>query len=492
VHRLLRPRNETGIALVSVVMIAMVVALMTVVAMAVTVHSLDQTKVNRRRVQATPAAEAGIDLAVNQLSTSAYSGMPCTLSGSLSTQPGQASYSVTLSYYSTFPISGSPMTCPLSSAPAAVEVVSTGTTTNATYGRPRMEALIQLTPVPSTGLTKAIFSDQIFWPQNATTVLGNSGNDANVYSNTDVKCAGTLTVNGSIYAQGVVGGTAPDGASARNCRTLVDTHAKGSVDVSGTFTVGHDVISSGSSITLGSGVTVTHDAKAATTNTGGTVNGSRLSSQSGIADPPTESLPTVTYSATNWSGWDVRDEGTSCANAQADINSMASATQKRLVRVTGSCIVQLPNGGSSSQLKLAQDLAVVADGGIKNTGETWMGSTNSTRHKVYLIVPNAAVTTASPCNYSLSVPDSTGAHDIDFKGEFYDLSGALDFFFFSPCKVLVENATHSLSGQMYAKEIMFKNNTSLSYVPFTVPGVTTTSSGRFTTQIVYKREIGSG
>ncbi len=490
--KLMRQREESGIALVTVILISAAVATMTIVAASMSVHALNSTSQGRRRIQATPAAEAGVDLAVSQLGQKTYPEMPCTLNGTLSTQPSQASYSVALTYYSTFPISGSGMTCPLTSPPAAVEIVSTGSTTNGGYGRPQMEALVQLTSVPTTGLTKAIFSDQIFWPQNATTVSGNSGNDANIYSNSNIKCAGTLTASGSMYAQGVIGGTAPDGASGRKCRAVVDVYAKGNVDVSSSFTVGHDVVSSDGSITMGGGYTVTHDAKAATTNTGGTVLGSRLSSQSGIADPPIETMPAINYVPGAWTGWDVRDKGTSCANVQTDIASMHTATQKRLLIVSGSCMVSLPSGGSGSQTKLAQDLAIIAEGGIKESGEMWFGSTNSTRHQLYLIVPSSAVTASSPCNYNLSTPDSTGAHDIDIKGELWNLSDALDIFMFSPCKVLIENSTHNFAGQIYAKEVMFKNNTSLSYVPFSVPGLTTASSGLFTTQVIYKRETGSG
>lgn len=484
-----RHRDERGVAMITVILIGMVSTLLSVVAVSVTLHTFHETANGRRRVQATGSAEAGVDLAVAALSSNPYSTMPCSLNGALSTQPGQASYDTTITYYATSPPSGAALACPLGQVPASAEIHSVGSTNLRAYGHPAIDALVQLTPVLSKGLTTAIFSDQDFWPQNPLTVYGNNGNDANVYSNGNIYCAANTTVYGSIYSQGRIGGTAPDGAAGRTCYAKVDMYAKTAVDVSGPFGVGHDMSASQGNIAMSGPYVVENDATAKSTNTGGTVKGKRGSNQSGIANPPLQTLPTFTYKPVDWTGWTVGYEGSSCTDAQTAITNMGSATNKTLIVVHGTCKVSLPHGGSGAKTLLAQDLAIIAEGGIVETGELWFGSTG-TQHQMMLIIPTNAVTASQPCNYTLTVPDSTGPHDIDFKGEIYALSGGLDIFMFSPCKVLLENATHNLRGQIYAQEVMLKNRTVINFVPFTVPGMTTTSSGLYTTQILYKRETG--
>ena len=104
-----------------------VVLLLSLVAVQISVHGLNQGSYDRDRTQAIDAAEAGIDSGVSTIQTSTPTALPCTNDGNLTTTP-TAHYHVVFSYYPKYPISGSPMTCPIAahSLPGAAMLISTG------------------------------------------------------------------------------------------------------------------------------------------------------------------------------------------------------------------------------------------------------------------------------------------------------------------------------------------------------------------------------
>ena len=65
-----------------------------------------------------------------------------------------------------------------------------------------MQALINLTPIYGNSLNKAIFADGGLAFDNQTTLTGNSGPDADVYTNKHFTCENNQNFAGSVYAQG--------------------------------------------------------------------------------------------------------------------------------------------------------------------------------------------------------------------------------------------------------------------------------------------------
>src|SRR5205823_1766996 len=135
--------------------------------------------------------------------TTATASLPCTLDDTLPTSPA-AKFHVAISYYATFPPSGTALTCPFSSgatAPKAAVIISTGTAvvTTAPLAVSRtMETEVRLNPVFG-GFGTAIFSDTGLVLGNNLTVTGNVGNDGNVYTNGSWTCDNGSNIKGTVF-----------------------------------------------------------------------------------------------------------------------------------------------------------------------------------------------------------------------------------------------------------------------------------------------------
>src|SRR5919108_170230 len=176
--------DERGVAMVTALLATLVVASLGLVVLQLSAHNASTSALDRKRVQAVDAAEAGID---------AY--FPLT--------PG-AHYHVTVELYSTWPPTGSPLACPPSVDPAAAKVTSVGTAvspgSSVAVSR-TMQSEVRLVPqYPQTAF--GVFSDTGLNFQNKLTMNGNVGNDANAYTNGNFTMANNTVIAGSVYAQG--------------------------------------------------------------------------------------------------------------------------------------------------------------------------------------------------------------------------------------------------------------------------------------------------
>jgi hypothetical protein len=456
----------------------MVVVGLSLSAIQLSQHGLNTTATDRKRIQAADAAEAGLDVTIAALQANPYPTLPCTVSGSLSSAPTTASYSVAITYYAAFPPAGAPLTCSsgLSAQPAAAEIVSTGDTQAAGFGRRQMDALVKLTPVvgSGSGFNRAIFSEQGPVLNNSLTINGYSGQDGDIYTNGNVTCVNAATVHGSIYAQGTV-------TMNNACHATVDVYAKGNLTTTNASNIGHDAISSQGNISLGNNSTVAHDATAKGTNTGGTVTGQRRSNQTGIPDPPVATMPTLNWNPAAWmsAGYTVIDEGTNCTQARIDIATMSTATDNRVYRIHGSCKMTWSN---DQTITLARDLAVVADGGFQwNNNFKVKSSVAGVPHKLSWIVPTDAVTAGSPCGSA-----DGGPHDMRASNSNSSTSD-ITVFFYTPCNISLSNAV-SGGGQIYGGRVRINNAFTLNYVPAEIPGSVSASATLYTVAISYKRE----
>lgn len=464
---MMRRTNDEGVAMISFLMVMMIVSTTAIAAYQVSRHDLDRMTLSQRRVSNIGAAEAGLDLSLSMLGATP---LPCSANGTLDSSPQTGTYTVTIDYYATYPVTGSPLTCTQgvgpSATPAAALLRSVGSAGPATTTR-TMEALVKLTAMPIGSLDKALFSDRSFAPTNNVTMYGNVGNDADIYTNGDFTCANNETIKGSVYSQGTL-------TASNNCTVEVDYYARGNLTASNSVSIGHDAKSSRGNITMYNSATVSHDAIASGTNTGGTVVNSRISGAT-IADPPSQVMPTLNFDAAAWSeaGWTRQlDAGSDCAQAYADIAAMGSQTIPTVIRTT--CAL---SWSGNTTLAIGADLTIMASGGFTMANNFTATSTDSTVRKFYFVVPSSAG------SENCTSPGITLKNNTTFEP-------SINVLFFTPCQVSIQNNSGGY-GQIYAGVVQVSNNFTMHYEPATVPGVEWTGSTMlgFTRDLVYKREV---
>ena len=119
--------EEQGMALVVSLMVAFVILMLSSVVVAQSIHSLNASGYDRQRLTSYNAAEAGANAWWEDLQTTALASLNCsTKAGVMNTQPNEAQYSASATFYAAD--GTTTMTCPLSSAnpPSYVKIVSTG------------------------------------------------------------------------------------------------------------------------------------------------------------------------------------------------------------------------------------------------------------------------------------------------------------------------------------------------------------------------------
>ena len=107
--------EEQGMALVVSLMVAFVILMLSSVVVAQSMHSLNASGYDRQRLTSYNAAEAGANAWWEDLQTTALASLNCsTKAGVMNTQPNEAQYSASATFYAAD--GTTTMTCPLSSA----------------------------------------------------------------------------------------------------------------------------------------------------------------------------------------------------------------------------------------------------------------------------------------------------------------------------------------------------------------------------------------
>lgn len=461
-------RGDDGVAMISVMMISLIATTSVLAVYQIASHELNETSQAHERVSSIGAAEAGLDLTLATLGTAP---LPCTVSGTLAGAPQSGTYAVAVSYYATYPATGSPLSCTPgigpSATPAAALLRSTGSTGATVGGERVMEALVKLTPLPTGSLDKALFSDRSFQPTNSVTLYGNVGNDADIYTNGNFACANNEVLRGSVFSQGTL-------SASNNCTVLVDYYARGNVTLSHNVTVGHDAKSSRGNIALTNSARVEHDAIANGTNTGGTVVNNRVSGAT-LADPPSQVFPTLEFDLADWTaaGWTRHvDAGSDCALAHATVTDMSGQTAPTVLRT--SCAMAWSGNTSVS---LGADLAIFSTAGFTASNNFTVRSTNASVRKFYLIVPTSSGTA------NCTAPGISLRNNTTFQS-------SVQVMLFTPCQVSIANNDAGY-GQIYGGVVTVSNNFTLRYRPASIPGVEWIggTATAFSRDLVYKREV---
>jgi hypothetical protein len=458
-------RDERGMAMITAIIISMVVLGLAVVATGIAVTSNNQSARDRTRLQTIDAAEAGLNETVLRVERSAPASLPCTVSGDLGANP-TVHYEVAISYYATWPPSGSPMGCPPAAAPAAATFASLGTSALGGQAPRKMVSQVRLTPRYG-GFDTAIFSDTGLTLVNNLDIFGNEGNDGDIYTNGNLDCNNSLALEGSLLAQGAV-------TMSNSCSVAEDVYAKGAISMSQSSRIGHDAISARGSIVLSNSASIANNATSATTITvsgAASIGGTRTQSHTS-PDPPARTLPTIEYVPADWTavGYTIKVY-TSCSAAKSFLDALPDDDTNYVVRIAANCLLQWSN---NSTIRVYQDVAIIFDGQIGFANRSDWLSGDGQEHAILFINPASTSGTCASRNPAFSTSNNTS-----FATE-------LKQFVYTPCTATFDNSNR-MKGQFMAGRADIANSFDLYFAPIPVPGVGDVDG--FNQDIAYQREV---
>jgi Tfp pilus assembly protein PilX len=484
-HRVRWRRADRGNALLIAVMVTSVCLGLALVGVQLAVSATRSSGVDRQRVLAANAAEAGVDSAYTAIQAAGVN-LPCAMaSGDVRSAPDTASYNTTVTYYDA---AGAVLACPLvaGAVPAQALIRSTATT-NALAGagsKPtrKFEALINLTAQGGgAGGGAAVIDQTIFADGDLSTssnfhTMGNSGANANLYSNGNVVCNSSTNIAGSAYSQG-------DFSSLLACTLAGNVWAKGNVSLGSNVSIGGFVKAGTGTIAANLlGTAITGNLYAGSTiGYPGCATAGKCFPNSSPGSPPAAVFPQIPSddaSLAKWTaaGYTVYDDNASCNTIGARIiSTYATKTTKTLLRTTCAVVFAF-----STTTTLSSDLAIFAKGGISfNSSDTFTSTPAGTRRNMYWIVPYDAATLGTPC----TTPSITGQSSLV-------INSAVWAFIYSPCDINF-SSSNTIAGQIYGgSKVTLQSAFTLNYQNVPVYGITATTApaAGYLTSVVYKRE----
>ena len=452
--------------MITALLVIMIVVMLSMIAVQLSEHNMNGSAGDRKRVQAVHAAEGGLDYAFRQLQAGVLqASYPATGTMTLASSPTTESFSVTATYYATYPPSGAPLVTPFTGA-AAVELASTGTTNYPGSGSRLMRALVRLrVPATTSAFVDAVYSGGTITANNGMTIdYGTSGQQANIYTNANDSCTNNMTVQGHLYANGTLTWT-------NACHVTADVIALGNVTaISNNSTISGNLTSATGSISGMSGTVTGYEKAAGSISSGGTHGPLYPNTPTAF---PSESLPTYNWNPSDWtSAGFVEQDFTSCTSAATFLQGLATSTTKYVLRIpVATCGLSL-----SGTYSLKRDVAIIADGGLNSSSSFAVTNTDTTSHIFYVIVPSNA-SPAPACGASKG--DIQANNRITFTN--------MTSFFYTPCNVNITNNV-GMSGQLYAGGTMtLTNGFTMVFAPASIPGASA-SSFAYNVDVAYIRE----
>jgi len=474
-----RRNSDDGSALLVAIMTVGVCLSLALVGVGVAQSANRSSGVDRQRLVAVNAAEAGVDSAYTAIQAGSLA-PPCSLSSAnLRSGPDVAGYATSVTYYDA---AGAVMSCPVMGVPVKALIRSTATTNTlgggGSHGVRTMEALVNMTPVNGNSLSNAIYANGSLSFDNKTTITGDTGPDANVYSNADFACANNENFAGSIYSQGNI---TMQGSCALAGNIWAQTGIAHSSSWNGS--VAGFAKAGGGDISLNQGPgTVTGNLYASGSIAyGGCGSSGKCFTNGSPGAPPAQPFPIIRGDAATLATWAAGSATVAPYTVYTDNNcgSIASnivnmyAKKGSNTLVSTSCLVNL-----TSDVTLKNDLAIFTSGGLTTGKLTMSSAVAGVRHNVHFIVPYDSVA---------YLPCSSPVLDTD-KG--FNMSDDIALFIYSPCAITYRNqSTHV--GQIYGgSTVSIQNQFTMQFVPVPVLGVDPASlpTVSYVPSIVYKRE----
>jgi hypothetical protein len=483
--------------------------------------------VDRQRAVAVSAAEAGIDATYAVLQSSGAT-LPCRwpTSGSLDAMGTDATQIVaTIAYYRA---DGSQITCnggTISEQPFKAEITSTAETTalggGSTRGTRTMQAQVNLHAAYSNALTDAIFSNGNLTFANYSSLAGQNGKDAHVYSNNSVFCQNgnnTTAFDGNWIAQGSV-------TLSNQCEITGDLWVKGNVSLNNNKATIDGYVRTSNGTVYAVPESNTHTMVGRLVQAPAPVSPQTLSGQinwdtcwtnsnrTTLADPPrcqwpatvpappVKPFPIIRGDATAQAAWVaggytiIKDSDPTmdpqCNRPESNgrnwitnwlIDNASHLTGKTVLVVTcPSKELRFQNMGND-RVNLSNDLAILAYSGLTTAGRTIFGSADGAHHVFHVIVPYDA--TASPTNCwgpTIRMDNQTA------------IQPELTTLLYTPCGTYMANNS-TFTGQIFAGgDINVNNQFTMQFNQVPMPEGTVSDSGGsvngYTLDVVYKREV---
>jgi cytoskeletal protein CcmA (bactofilin family)/Flp pilus assembly pilin Flp len=472
--------DEEGMAMVVSILVSFVVLLLSIYVVQLGVHNVGQSGYDRSRLISVTAAESGVDDYYAYLNSFTTKGTPdlttlqCSITNNDLSGPNASSYTASVTFYNS---AGTPLACPppLGTVPASVRITSVGSTSG--QASRKMESYATLAAILG-GTSSAVFSNGITNLSNKLDVNGYQGSDGDVYVSNNLNVGNSMTFSGSVYVQG--------SAMLSNSATVNGTlWAKNNITMSNQSVVTGDATSSQGSIAISNPAHIYGNAKAkGTIASTSLIQGTSSPSTNGLADPPTQTFPLLTFDATQLSAWSnsgytvvSKATCTGPGSAQEYINNLSSnaGPYKYVVQITSACL--LPFSGSN--LTLHGDLAIITEGSICTTNLNTFQAAGGVRNLMFIVRNGSPTSSACADGSSISISNLTN---------FNDLSGSnqLNTFLYSPRQINLSNNS-GLTGQVYGSPVNAVNQTTVNFVPVFVPGLTTVTG--FRQNVQYIREV---
>ena len=494
-----RLREDDGIALIVALNVMIIAIGLSLVVAWIAVTTNTDSGVDRQRAVSVNAAEAGVDAAFIALQSagSQTNPLPCPGSADIGpltvATPDQPVVTRSIAYTD---MQGNAITdcntlrANAQRSPVRAIITATANPTalaGVTEKRTRVfQALVTLKPVLQNGFQNAIFANSSLTVKNNHTVLGNQGDDANIYSNGDVTCpTGSLqSYHGKLLAQGSVN-------FVGKCSVTGDIWANGSVSIGHNLsTVGGQVISSTSSVSL-----------ADVSNIGGNIFAGTTISPSCPSPkctqhlvqgpPPAQPFPRILKSLiSEWTtpagsnppglGYNTPIIDNNCDSGLVSrLQGYGSTGSGGKVLVETTCPVNF-TVGNAKHFKISNDLAIFADGGYTSSGQVNMESGDGANHSLYWIVPSD---TSVSCA-SASAPNITTDQN-------FGVDATIQMMMYTPCNANIQNHAQQF-GQIYAGgTATIDNNFDMDFRPLPVVGIDPASEPllHYDVGVTYKREV---
>jgi len=453
--------DERGMALVVALMVAFVVLMLSTIVVAQSIHSLDSSGLDRRRLTAVNAAEAGTAAWWEDLQTTPLATLDCTTkTQTLKSGPSEASFTADATFYAAD--GTTEMDC-LSFTnevyPEYVKVSSTGTSEG---GVPReMETFARLSPIYA-GTGSAIMSNNGASFVNNFDVYGLNGNDGNVYVLT-----GNLTIGNSTEIRGNV--YVPNGSAtlSNSVHIYGGLWTLNAISMSNSARVDGDLRTNTGAANGSSSASVGSDAYSGSTiGAGLAVGGTRYPNYT-LPEVPTQTYPTFTYDPADWVDSTI-STFTDCTTAR-DFLTGGSWSGSRVVRIESTCALTFSN---NTTIDVPGDLAIITDGTIAMANRTtWQGTTGPVKKLMFL----------KPAGTVCGSPSFSEQNNTDY------VNANIVVYVPPTCSVTMANQ-NQMKGQVYGGTVTINNNFTMTYTPVLVPGLGTDIAG-FHQDIQYVREV---
>jgi hypothetical protein len=471
-------RDEEGVALIVALALVGLASIMMVTMVSLALRENRQTSRDRSRAVAVSSAEGAVDLALTQIQQAAVGTLPCSSTvTNTQAKPETMTITTTVSYVDA---TGAALACPPPAASVAAQALIRAVSVATPLGggttvRRTVESLVALQPKFTTDLDKAIFGNAGVEVGNNFDLYGQSGPEADVYTNGSFVCSNNEHFRGSIYAQGSI---------TLNNTCVIDVNAWAKTGFTSNDTqarVSGDVLVSNGTAAINAGtvggkvkaVSIT-PASFCTSNPGKCVTGA-----SAAAAPPAEIFPQIAGDETTLDVW--RANGytvvykNDCAGNTTNnpgkwiAQNADSISAKTLVRTT--CRVSFDTNVKT--VSQANDLAVFADGGFDISNTITFQSTDTAKHYLYFIQPYGSSCASGGISLTNQVT----------------VAPTISELLYSPCDVHKANQS-DLYGQVYAGGTAYiDNKTNATYVPLPVFGaIATRYVVSYQADVLYKRE----